>query len=250
MEQHISNALHGVTSPRGRNDHPGAITTGFYDLDSVTGGIHPGDLILIASGGPADVGPILLNNFVLAASASEDVPVAFITFTKSPHQVSKGLLAVRSGHSRSSICEDKIDGHIIECAQHLATLPITIHGEVAAHVEGVVDAILAAHAHKLIVVDGLSIIAKRYRLPPKRLLERLQRHANLMKIPIIALAPKSWLEAWDVDVAFVVDEITSSPCVQVHIVVDRNGNTGWVNLKWDSLTETLSNIAPVWREAK
>ena len=84
MEQHISNALHGVTSPRGRNDHPGAITTGFYDLDSVTGGIHPGDLILIASGGPADVGPILLNNFVLAASASEDVPVAIHNLHQKP----------------------------------------------------------------------------------------------------------------------------------------------------------------------
>jgi replicative DNA helicase len=75
--------------------HRGAIRTGLYDLDSMTGGIHPGDLILIASGEHLGVGPILLNNFVLAAS-SEGVPVAFIALTKSPFHVSLGLLAVRA----------------------------------------------------------------------------------------------------------------------------------------------------------
>ena len=235
-----------LREPDSRIVDPGAITTGFVDLDNALGGFHQGDLVLVADDDQGDnMASILALHFALTAAGKEHVPTGFISLTTSSIQVGLALLAVHAGRDRYSIRRRlACDEHVNRAAQHLGTLPISVRSPASPDLVEVEDEILQLkHDHRLVVVMGLDTLVERHRLPPAHVLGRVHRLARSVKLPVLCVVPLGYFSVVDADICLQVEEaVEGRPFAQVHIARNRHGGTGLVNLFWDSMNEILGSL--------
>ena len=142
-----------VNEPDHRPVDPGAVSTGFLDLDTSVGGWHLGDLILVADGDQdGHMASVLACHFALTAAAQGRIPTGVVSLTTSEIQLSLELLAVHAGQDRSSVRRKMAyDAHLSRAAHHLGQLPITVRSLTAADLEELEleDAILELkHDHR------------------------------------------------------------------------------------------------------
>ena len=191
-----------VNEPDHRPVDPGAVSTGFLDLDTSVGGWHLGDLILVADGDQdGHMASVLACHFALTAAAQGRIPTGVVSLTTSEIQLSLELLAVHAGQDRSSVRRKMAyDAHLSRAAHHLGQLPITVRSLTAADLEELEDAILELkHDHRLVVAQGLETLTERHRLPPAHVLGRLQRLAKSLRLPVIGVVAADYFSLVDAE---------------------------------------------------
>lgn len=90
-----ADALHDYIGAISDVTRPPALSTGFVDLDAVTGGFQPGDLVIIAA--RPSVGKTAFALGVADTMASAGVATAFFSLEMAERQLAARLLAMRSG---------------------------------------------------------------------------------------------------------------------------------------------------------
>lgn len=111
---------------------PGSVTgvaSGYPDLDNMTAGFQPGDLIVVA-GRPSMGKTALALNFAQHAAIDHDVPVAVFSLEMSKESLVQRLLCaegrVDSGRLRRGRLQDDEYARLATAAGHLNTAPIWI----------------------------------------------------------------------------------------------------------------------------
>lgn len=176
------------------------VPTGFTDLDTLTGGLQPGQLIVVA-GRPAMGKSTLAMDFLRAASLKSGLPSALFTLEAGRHEVSMRLLAAEARvalhRMRSGTMTDDDWTRLAKRMPDVSAAPLYIQDGAYATLTD-----LRAHCRRLrsqrdirlIVVDALNLIsygtrpfASRYE-EISEISRCLKLLAKELEIPIVAIS--------------------------------------------------------------
>ncbi|NPA57929.1 MAG: replicative DNA helicase [Aquificae bacterium] len=178
------------------------IPSGFYEIDRLTTGFHPGDFIIIAARpamGKTSFALSILHN----VSVVDNRPAAFFSLEMSKEQIAMRLLSLETGIKLKDIragflSRDKLE-KLTETAMHLAKAPLYIDDTASL---SILD--LRAKARRLkrerdiqlIVVDYLQLMRSHRRTENRQqevaeISRGLKALAKELNIPVISLAQLS-----------------------------------------------------------
>ena len=170
------------------------VLSGFLEIDRITKGFHPSELILIA--GYSNNGHDLLSiNILLQATKMFGIPVAHIATNKTNEQVAKRILSIESevtlNRMRLGKLEDYEHHAIHDATESIKTLPIDFQDYVSTidEVENRCK-LFKYKGSKLIIIDGieffLDLSGSDFAEENNRIvLERLKKLARLIRLPLI-----------------------------------------------------------------
>jgi replicative DNA helicase len=260
---------------RKKNSEEDAVLTGFIDLDDLTGGLHHGELTLLAA--RPSTGKTALGLAIAKNVASKGHPVFFVSLEQPRVELGGRLictetkidgLRVRTGTMNRDQVEDFIAG-----ADRLRTLPIMINDVPNQKVLQVAATARQLHRRskvRLVVVDYLQLIDADGRRENRQeqiatISRRLKLLARELNIPVLALAqlnrevegrseqrPRlsdlrdSGALEQDADCVFMLwrPEGKESNIVELVIAKQRNGPLGEVTLTFDRQSTRFDNYAP------
>ncbi|MFI9176108.1 replicative DNA helicase [Streptomyces lincolnensis] len=188
-----------ATGSRQANTLPG-IPTGFTDLDSLTGGLHPGQFIVIAAR-PAMGKSTLALDFVRSASIQHTVPSAVFTLEAGRNEVGMRILSAEARvalhHMRSGTMTDEDWTRLARRMPQVSAAPIYIQDGSYANLHDLRAHCRYLHSRRnvqLIVVDALHLLTYGTR-PRDNRYEEISEIARCLKllakelqIPIVAIS--------------------------------------------------------------
>lgn len=172
------------------------LSTGFGGLDGVTGGLEPGQLVIVAA--RPSVGKTVLGCNIAASVAASGVPLAFFTLEMTRREIAARILAARSGVTvaamRAGTSErDDWDRMSASVGASMAW-PMFIDDTPAvtvAYVRAKARRIQRTHGLGLVVVDYLGLmrgIGDSRTQEVGSISRGLKALAKELKVPVIALA--------------------------------------------------------------
>ncbi|CAL9327237.1 replicative DNA helicase [Streptomyces sp. SudanB182_2057] len=183
--------------------HPGQIAgipTGFSDLDTLTGGLYPGQLIVIA-GRPSMGTSTLALNLLRSAAVKHNLPAAFFALESRRTDITMRLLAAEARvpllHMRSGTMTDDDWTRLAKRMPHVSSAPLYLQDdpyanftELRAHCRR----LHRQHGLKLIAVDDLQLLnygtrplGSRYE-EVSEIARSLKYLAKELQIPVIAVS--------------------------------------------------------------
>ncbi|HDM77254.1 MAG TPA: replicative DNA helicase [Deltaproteobacteria bacterium] len=255
------------------------VPSGYKDLDRLTAGFQPGDLVIIA-GRPSMGKTAFALNIARNASIDNDVPVAFFSLEMSRQQLSLRLMSsearVDSHRIRSGFLSQEESRKLVEAADIISNAKILIDDSPslsALEIRAKARRMKAEHNIELLIVDYLQMMKGNSRLEQReQIISEISRSlkalAKELNIPVLALSqlnrnvelrtdkrPQlSDLREWgaieqDADlIAFIYrDEVYNreSPdqgIAEIIIGKQRNGPTGKVKLAYISSYTRFENL--------
>ena len=184
---------------------PGSVTgvaSGFPDLDNMTAGFQPGDLVVVA-GRPSMGKTALALNFAQHAAIDHDVPVAVFSLEMSKESLVQRLLCaegrVDSGRLRRGRLQDDEYARLATAAGHLNTAPIWIDDTPAIsplEVRAKARRLAAEVDLGLIIVDYLQLMAGPRNVENRQqeisaISRSLKAVAKELNVPVVSLSQLS-----------------------------------------------------------
>lgn len=184
---------------------PGSVTgvaSGYPDLDNMTAGFQPGDLVVVA-GRPSMGKTALALNFAQHAAIDHDVPVAIFSLEMSKESLVQRLLCaegrVDSGRLRRGRLQDDEYARLATAAGHLNTAPIWIDDTPAIsplEVRAKVRRLAAEVDLGLIIVDYLQLMAGPRNVENRQqeisaISRSLKTVAKELNVPVVSLSQLS-----------------------------------------------------------
>lgn len=184
---------------------PGSVTgiaSGYPDLDNMTAGFQPGDLVVVA-GRPSMGKTALALNFAQHAAIEQDVSTAIFSLEMSKESLVQRLLCaegrVDSGRLRRGRLQDDEYARLATAAGHLNTAPIWIDDSpaiTALEVRAKARRLAAETNLGLLVVDYLQLMAGPRNVENRQqeisaISRSLKAVAKELNIPVIALSQLS-----------------------------------------------------------
>uniref|UniRef100_A0A7C3Z147 Replicative DNA helicase n=1 Tax=Desulfobacca acetoxidans TaxID=60893 RepID=A0A7C3Z147_9BACT len=178
------------------------VPSGFRDLDTLTAGFQPGDLIIIAAR-PSMGKTALALNIAFNAAYQEQVPVAFFSLEMSKEQLVRRLLStvgeIDAAHLRRAFLTDAEWQKLQDAASFLMDCPIYIDDSPAATVLEVRSKARRLRAEDklgLIIVDYLQLMkggpdANSREQEISEISRSLKALAKELNVPVIALSQLS-----------------------------------------------------------
>jgi replicative DNA helicase len=178
------------------------VPSGFPDLDGLTAGFQPGDLIIIAAR-PSMGKTALALNIAFNAAYQAQVPVAFFSLEMSKEQLVRRLLSnvgeIDASHLRRAFLTNDEWKKLQEAASFLLECPIYIDDSPAAavlEVRSKARRLKAEDKLGLLVVDYLQLMRGRSDAPSREqeisdISRSLKALAKELSIPVIALSQLS-----------------------------------------------------------
>jgi replicative DNA helicase len=178
------------------------VPSGFADLDSLTAGFQPGDLIIIAAR-PSMGKTALALNIAFNAAYQAQVPVAFFSLEMSKEQLVRRLLStvgeIDASHLRRAFLTEDEWRKLQESASFLLECPIYIDDSPAAavlEVRSKARRLKAEDKLGLLVVDYLQLMRGRSDAPSREqeisdISRSLKALAKELSVPVIALSQLS-----------------------------------------------------------
>jgi replicative DNA helicase len=185
---------------RGKNGGMTGLSTGFIDLDSLTSGLQPGQMIVVA-GRPGMGKSTFAMDVVRACAIKQNVPAAFISLEMGIDELNMRLLSAESRvalhHLRSGTTTDDDWARMARTLPRITEAPLYINE--SANNFGTIQAKLRRLKSRrpdlgLVVIDYLQLITLGGRRPESREREvseistGIKRLAKELQLPIIALA--------------------------------------------------------------
>ncbi|MEE9545679.1 MAG: replicative DNA helicase [Rhodospirillales bacterium] len=202
LAETMAAALAGIEAAA-RTPGPKGLTTGFADLDRMTGGLQAPDLIFI--GGRPSMGKTALATAIaLNAAAAAGQPVLFFSLEMSAGQLHRRLLSMTSGIELNRLAAGAIGGDewpaLRQAAGKLAKTPLYVdeaHGVGVAAIRSRAKRIKRKHGLGLVVIDYLQLIQADRRYAGQRVHELaeiskgLKGLAKELDVPVMALSQLS-----------------------------------------------------------
>jgi replicative DNA helicase len=196
----MEDTLDWVEAVGSRVVHLPGVPTGFTDLDSLTGGLHPGQLIVIAAR-PAMGKSTLALDFVRSASIKHDLPSAVFTLEAGRHEVGMRLLSAEARvalhHMRSGTMTEEDWTRLARRMPDVSAAPIYIQDGSYSNLHDLRAHCRYLHATKnvqLIVVDAVHLLTYGTR-PLSSRYEEISEIARCLKllakelqVPIVAIS--------------------------------------------------------------
>jgi len=184
-------------------DRHGLVTgvpTGYRDLDELTAGLHPSDLIIIA-GRPGMGKTALALNIARNAAVNDNAPVAFFSLEMAKEQIAIRLFCsearLNSRNLRRGFIEKNEWGKLTSAANVLHQAPIFIDdspGISVLEMKAKARRLKAEHNLQLVVVDYLQLMRGKQTRDSSREQEiadisrNLKAMAKELELPVIALS--------------------------------------------------------------
>lgn len=256
------------------------ISTGLRDVDNYTGGLHRGELVILAA--RPSVGKTALSLFFTYKAAGAGVPVLFVSLEQAPVELAERLWCIQSGLDSNKLRKGTIrvnsdDGlRLLDASNHLDGLPVFIDGE-SRDVGAIVANCRRAKAKEkigLVVIDYLQLIDAH--APGQSvanilagITRRLKHLARELSVPVVLLSqfnrdsekekrrPRlsdlrdSGAIEQDCDTALLLhrptedDEHSPTGLLQVIIAKQRNGARGDVTILHEKANYRFNNFAGV-----
>ncbi len=196
LQDALCDVLADVEDRRERGGNLAGLPTGFRQLDQMTGGLEPGQLIIVAA--RPSVGKSLIACNVAAHAASSGTPTVFFTLEMSRREIAQRILSARSGvtvqamRSGTNAAQDwdRMSDATAATARWQMFIDDTPAASVA-YIRAKCRRIQRAHGLGLIVVDYLQLMRGTgdTRAQEVGSLSRgLKALAKELKVPVIALA--------------------------------------------------------------
>ncbi len=246
------------------------VGSGFYDLDKLTAGFQPGELIIVAAR-PSMGKTAFSLNLALSAALKEKRSVAYFSVEMGKEQVMMRMLASEARISLSQLRSGNIDEYawpkLINTAAKMSEAPIFIDdtsGISPFDIRAKARRMKARYGLDMIIVDYLQLMSMKQKVESRErevseISKLLKGLARELKIPVIALAQlnrgvegrsdrrpmlsdlrESGSIEQDADVIMMLfredyydrDTPEIKGLAEVIIGKQRNGPTGTVKLRW------------------
>lgn len=259
------------------------VASGFIDLDKITAGFHPGELIVIA-GRPSMGKTAFTLNLAAYASIEEKIPTAFFSLEMSAEQLFNRLIGayaeINLSGLRSGFIHSDDYAKIAQAAGHLAESPMFIDETASLSIGDLRNKarrLVHQYGVKMIIIDYLQLMSAHARFESKavevgEISKGLKSIARELSVPVIALSQlnrgvesrtdkkpmmsdlrESGAIEQDADlIAFLYREEyylrektpqDKQNVAEVIISKNRNGATGNVFLRFDNKFTKFSNLA-------
>jgi len=196
LQDALCDVLADVEDRRERGGNLAGLSTGFRQLDQMTGGLEPGQLIIVAA--RPSVGKTVAGCNIAAHAAGGGVPVLFFTMEMSRREIAQRILAARSGVTvqamRSGTSDRRDWDQMTEMVAASAGWPLFIDDTPAvtvAYVRAKARRIQRARGLGLVVVDYLGLmrgIGDNRAQEVGSISRGLKALAKELKVSVIALA--------------------------------------------------------------
>jgi replicative DNA helicase len=250
-----------------------AVLSGLIDLDALTGGLHDGELTVLAA--RTSVGKTALALAFACNAARTGKPVYFVSLEQSHEELGTRILCAASGVDgmrirRGATTRDDVAA-IMEAAERLKSLPISVDdtpGQTVLRVAANARRLRRRQNIRLMVVDYLQLLDPGNRRDTREqqvavISRQLKLLARELNIPVVALAqlnreakdnerPRlshlrdSGALEQDADCVFLLwlPEGTESNQVELIVAKQRNGALGDVKLIFNRDCMRFENYAP------
>lgn len=196
LQDALCDVLADVEDRRERGGNLAGLSTGFRQLDQMTGGLEPGQLVIVAA--RPSVGKTVAGCNIAAHAAGGGVPVLFFTMEMSRREIAQRILAARSSVTvqamRSGTSDRRDWDQMTEMVAASAGWPLFIDDTPAvtvAYVRAKARRIQRARGLGLVVVDYLGLMRGTgdNRAQEVGSISRgLKALAKELKVPVFALA--------------------------------------------------------------
>lgn len=196
LQDALCDVLADVEDRRERGGNLAGLSTGFRQLDQMTGGLEPGQLVIVAA--RPSVGKTVAGCNIAAHAAGGGVPVLFFTMEMSRREIAQRILAARSGVTvqamRSGTSDRRDWDQMTEMVAASAGWQLFIDDTPAvtvAYVRAKARRIQRARGLGLVVVDYLGLmrgIGDNRAQEVGSISRGLKALAKELKVPVIALA--------------------------------------------------------------
>lgn len=256
------------------------ITTGFRDLDAITGGLHPGNLIILAA--RPSVGKSSLAGCLACNIASQHkMPVAFISLEMGRKEILTRAAALYAGLDLAAIRDRKLEDEdrtaFLTALQWAHDQPVFVNDEprqsMAAIRSHVLRLVVEHGTPGLIVVDYLQLMRgngkkERYReigefsaelkmlarevQAPVLALSQLSRavEGRVSKVPMLSDLRESGDLEQDADIVMFIyreelydKETDKKGVAELHIAKHRNGALGVVPLRFEAKSTRFDTLS-------
>ncbi len=190
---HMARQIDGLTS---------GLPTGFIDIDTLTAGFHPGELVVVA--GRAGVGK---TGFMLSMAVNlafkMEFPVAIFSLESSKFQLSLRMLSILSGvplrDLRMGFLSDEVWSDVVLVGTELAESPLYIEDSprlTVAELREKSERLREENGVEVIFVDYLQLLRGSFRRTTRReevedVAMELKAIAKELEIPVVALSQLS-----------------------------------------------------------
>jgi replicative DNA helicase len=182
-----------------RDGHAMGVPTGFVDIDSLTHGLHPGQMVIVA-GRPAMGKSTLGVDFVRACAIKHQRPAAFFSLEMSRREVQHRICSAEERialhHIRGGTMTDDDWKRFAAARDRLIAAPLTIDatpGRTLMQIKAKCRRIQQRSGLDLVVIDYLQLLQSGVRRPENRQVEvsEMSRNIKLMAkelgVPIVVL---------------------------------------------------------------
>lgn len=176
----------------------GEIPYGFSHLDLLTGGMHPGELVVIASRPAIGKTAFALN--IVSKGLQKKIPTLIFSLDMSVQQIMHRIVCsetyVDLVRLRKRIIQQDEMAKLFECARALKEAPLYIEQGFQLTINEIVDMSLNAvscHGIELIVIDSLQLIVGSNQYENKsveisEIVKELKKMSGELNIPVVVLS--------------------------------------------------------------
>jgi len=176
------------------------IRTGFVDFDKMTGGLHEGELTLIAAR-PSQGKSSLVLNIAEYLAVDQNIPVAFFSLEMSDKQLADRILASRTGILASALRYNDVNDHDLELvsqfSQEYKTCPLYVDDSPSLSpvlIRAKARRLKSRHKIQAIFVDYIQLMNARAdsrHLEISAISKGLKALARELEVPVVALSQLS-----------------------------------------------------------
>ncbi len=277
LREAIHEAFERIDARHQRGTGKAGLPTGLVELDELTGGLHPGELIILAA--RTSIGKTSLAlSIARHVSAVEGHPALFVSLEMSKAELAERLMCaegmVDGKLSRAGQLKDEDFQRLAEAGQRLDPAPLyvdDVSGQSMLHIVATARRLKLRGGLKLVVVDYLQLIRPENRKDPRHeqvagIARRLKELAKELQAPVLALSQlnraledrqdrrprlSDLRESGEIeqsaDVALLLhrppekDEST----IEVNVAKQRAGPTGIVSLTFERAYTRFTDWVPV-----
>jgi replicative DNA helicase len=195
----VTTAIDEIEAAKGRDGSMTGVPTGFTELDELTNGLHPGQLIIIAAR-PALGKSTLALDFARAASIKHDMPSIFFSLEMGRSEIAMRLLAAEAAVPLQSMRKGTVDtrdwttiastrGRINDAPLYIDDSPNMTLVEIRAKCRRLKQKV----GLKLVIIDYLQLMTSGKRVESRQqevseFSRALKLLAKELQVPVIALS--------------------------------------------------------------
>lgn len=195
----VQSAVDEIEAARGRDGKMVGVPTGFSELDKLTNGLHPGQLILIAAR-PALGKSTLALDFARAAAIKNNLPTVFFSLEMGRSEIAMRLLSAEGSvylqNMRSGKVESRDWTSIASTRGRINDSPLFIDDSpnlTLVEIRAKCRRLKQQHGLKLVIIDYLQLMTSGKRVESRQqevseFSRALKLLAKELQVPVIALS--------------------------------------------------------------